>query len=215
MYTKIIWFELAAFMFSLIALPTMWKIRYLRIYPLLLFIVVVVEGYYSFFPVKSFHNAEVYNIQVPLQYICYLLILYYAAVGKGFKVFLLMSVVGIFLFTILTNIFFTQKGHSNIWSYSLCSIIIIVGIIWKFYEMLKNPVEFNFLRNPFFYMLFAFLLFNLVTLPYFSMGNWLYTTKTYRNVYLMLERVTSFINYVLYTTYSIAFVWIVQKKGIY
>jgi hypothetical protein len=150
-----------------------------------------------------------------LQYLCYLLILYFAATGKGFKMFLLGSIVAVILFATISNIYFTPKGYSNVLSYSFCSIIAIVGIVWKLYEMLKNPLEFNFLRNPFFYMLFAFLIFNLGTLPYFSMTNWLYNTHEYRNIYFLLVKVMSVLNYILYSTYSIAFIWILQKKVSY
>ena len=200
-------------MLSLGTLPFIWKNSYLRIYPLLLFIVVAVEGYYSFFPVGNYVNPEVYNVQVPLQYICYELILYYAATGKGLRMFSGVSVFIIVIFTIISNPYFSRIHQSNIWSYSICSILSIAGILWKFYEMLKNPMEHNFLRNPFFYMLFAFLIFNLGTLPYFSMANWLYTTKGYRNIYHMLESVTSFLNCLLYAVYSFAFIWIIRKKG--
>jgi hypothetical protein len=215
MYKEIIWFELAAFALSLVALPKIWKSSYLRIYPFLLLIVVVVEGYFNFIPQKRFRNADVYNIQVPLQYLCYLAILYFAAAGRGFKIFLVGSMAAVIFFAIITNIYFTPKGYSNVLSYSFCSIITIVGIVWKFYEILKNPLEFNFLRNPFFYMLFAFLIFNLGTLPFFSMSNWLYNTQEYRDIYFLLIKAMSVLNYILYTTYSIAFIWILQKKVSY
>lgn len=215
MYTEIIWFELAAFVLSLVAIPKIWRSNFMRIYPFLLLIIVAVEGYFRFIPQKNYHNADVYNIQIPLQYLCYLLILYFSAREKGFKIFLLASMALVTLFTIITNIYFTPKGYSNVLSYSFCSIIIIIGIVWKFYEMLKNPLEFNFLRNPLFYMLFAFLIFNLGTLPYFSMANWLYSTHGYKNVYLVLIQAMSILNYMLYTTYSIVFIWIIQKKVSY
>jgi hypothetical protein len=85
----------------------------------------------------------------------------------------------------------------------------------KFHEMLQNPTEFNFLRNPFFYMLFAFLLFNVGTLPYFTMGNWLYYSLERRDILIVLINVMSIFNCVLYGTYSMAFVWIILRKESY
>ena len=215
MYTEIIWFELAAFILSLIALPLIWKSKYLRIYPFLLLIVVTVEGYFKFFPQQSAINTGTYNIQVPLQYVCYLLILYYAANSKQFKTFMVAAICMLIVFNAVSLIYFTPKNYYNVWGYCFCSLLIIISIIWKFYEMLKNPLEFNFLRNPFFYMLFAYLLFNLTTLPYFSMANWLYHTKKYKSFSWALANVMSVMNYVLYTTYSIAFIWMIRKKDIY
>ncbi|MGC4038673.1 MAG: hypothetical protein QM764_22105 [Chitinophagaceae bacterium] len=214
MYEAIIWFEIAAFVLSLLALPVIWKSRYMRIYPLVLFIVVAVEGYYSFFPVATYVNPEVYNIQIPLQYVCYHMILFYAGDGKVFRFYLIIAIVAIVVFTAVSN-YLVTAGHSNVWSYSFCSILIIIGIVWKCYEMLKDPASFNFLRNPFFYMLFAFLIFNLGTLPYFSMANWLYHTTQYRYVFNILVSVMSILNFILYTTYSICFIWIIRKKGFY
>lgn len=215
MYTIIIWFELAAFVLSLVALPLIWKSKYLRIYPFLLLIVVTVEGYFKFFPQETAINAWAYNIQIPLQYVCYLLILYYAATSKQYKIFLVAAICMLIVFNAVSLIYFTPKNYTNVWGYCFCSLLIIIAIIWKFYEMLKNPFEFNFLRNPFFYMLFAYLLFNLITLPYFSMANWLYHSEKYKYLGEALANVMSVLNYVLYTTYSIAFLWMIRKKAIY
>jgi len=215
MYNNLIWFELTAFLLSLVALPVLWKSSYLRVYPVLLLIVTGVEGFYYLFPEKTSGNARVYNIQIPLQYTCYLLILYYAADNKQLKHFIAGMLWLLAVFCILTTILFMKPGDLNVWSYSLCSVLTLIATIGKFYEMLKNPAGLDFLQNPFFYMLFAFLLFNLITLPYFSMGKWLYYTKGFRNVSMMLYYVSYLLNYLLYIVYTICFVWILRRKGIY
>jgi len=211
----IIWCEIAAFVLSLFALPVIGRSRYLRLYPVLLFIIVAAEGYVNFFPQRSIFNSDIYNIQVPLQYVCYLLILYYAAGTKQYRYFLLAAIVMVVFFNGVGVAFFVQRNNYNAWGYCFCSFLLIIAIIWKFYEMLKNPHEFNFLRNPFFYMLFAYLLFNLITLPYFSMANWLYHMRQYRHLSYLLANVMSVLNYVLYATYSIAFIWMIRKKATY
>lgn len=211
----IIWFELAAFACSLLALPFTGTQKFLRIYPALLLLIVMVEGYYTLVAASNHGSALVYNIQVPLQYICYLFILYLATGKKGFRIFVLVLIGCIIVFTLSTNPYFNSKGYSNVWSYSFCSIVTIPAIVYTFYEMLKNPIGYNFLRNPFFYMLFAFLLYNMVTLPYFIMANWQFQTKAYENIHLILANVMSIMNYVLYTVYSISFLWIIRRKVTY
>ena len=117
--------------------------------------------------------------------------------------------------TASTTSSFSVNGQFDVYSYSLCSILLIIAIILKFYEMLQSPLEFNFLRNPFFYMLFAFLLFNVGTLPYFAMANWLYFVKGSKATVTVLANVMSVLNYILYSVYTIAFIWIMRMKASY
>jgi len=221
MYLQIIWFELLAFVCSLIALPVIWKSKYLRIFPFLMLIIVAVEGFYKFFITDRWtNNAPVYNVQVPLQYVCYLLMLYYSARNVNFKRFLIVGLIILVAFNAITTIYFTPEHYSNVWGYCCCSIIAIIGIIAKFYEMVitTRTSKYDFLKDPFFYMLFAFLFYNLVTLPYFGMANWLYYTNKfneYNGIYRAFTKVMSVTNYILYTTYSIAFIWIARTKVIY
>lgn len=213
----ITYFEIAAFGASIVAWPYIQKSRHLRLFPLLLFIIVVVEVFLtlnkeSFF----FYNAIIYNVQVPLQHLLYLYILYAAMEGKRARSIVLVSASILVVVAVISTIFLTQGNRINSIAYCTGSVFIIAGILLKFHEMLQNPTEFNFLRNPFFYMLFAFLLFNVGTLPYFTMGNWLYySMEGGRDILIVLINVMSIFNFVLYTTYSIAFVWMILKKESY
>ena len=62
-------------------------------------------------------------------------------------------------------------------------------------------------------MLFAFMLFNVGTLPFFAMSNWLYFVRTNTDILFMMQNVMSVLNYILYTTYTIVFIWMIQRKG--
>lgn len=207
------YFEFVAFLTSLLAFPIIKKSKYLRLFPLLLFIIVLVEVYQLFFMSKGSVNAWIYNIQIPLQHLLYLLILHQAVEQSSYKRFLVASGVTLIVFSILTNLFIVEDKHFNVQAYCLGSVLVIIGILVKFYEMLQNPTDFNFLRKPFFYMLFAFLLFNVGTLPYFAMGNWLYFVTTHKDILMMLANVMSVLNYILYTTYTAMFLWMIQRKG--
>jgi len=207
------YFEFVAFLSSLLALPIIKKSKYLRLFPLLLFIIVLVEVYQLFFMSKGSVNAWIYNIQIPLQHLLYLIILHQAVEQTSYKRFLLASSVALIVFSTLTNLLIIEDKHFNLQAYCLGSVLVIIGILMKFYEMLQNPTDFNFLRQPFFYMLFAFLLFNVGTLPYFAMGNWLYFVTTHKDILMMLANVMSVLNYILYTTYTVMFIWMIQRKG--
>lgn len=211
----ITYFEIAAFIASLLAWHVIHKSRYMRLFPLLLFVIVSVEVYLTFFHTPGRRvNAWIYNIQVPVQHLLYLAILYFATYHRKYKQLLIISMIVLVVFAMLSGFFLVEREQFNVYAYCMGSVFIIMGIIFKFYEMLQNPDEFNFLRKPFFYMLFAFLIFNVGTLPYFAMGNWLYTTKGYESYYQILINVMSILNYILYATYTIQFLWMV-KKGSY
>jgi hypothetical protein len=207
----ITFFEIAAFLASLAAWPMIRRSSYLRLFPFLLFVIVSVEVYEAFLRSKN-ENTWVYNIQIPIQYLFYLAILYFSFEKKEYREIIILFSVIFVLFTFFSAIKLTPPAHLNTYSYCLGSLFIIIGIILKFYEILKDPTHFDFLKNPYFYILFAYLLFNVGTLPYFSMGYWLYYKMGYVNAVKILNNVVSVLNYVLYGTYTLAFLWIIRMK---
>lgn len=209
----ITYFEIAAFASSIIAWPVIRKSDHLRWFPLLFFIIVSVEVHQTFFRSSDQSvNAGIYNVQVPIQHLLYLIILYFACKGASFRNFLKVAAILFVLFAVTTGLFFTPSDRFNVLAYCAGSLLIIIGIMIKFYEMLQHPTDFNFLKDPFFYILFAYLLFCVATLPYFAMSNWLYFVSSYKNIVRMFANVMSILNYVLYSTYTIAFIWMILRK---
>ncbi len=215
----ITWLEMSALIASMVALKKIRHSKSLRLFPVLLGVIVTVEAYETFLapntPAHKANNVDIYNVQVPVQHLIYLFILYYAAESRLYKKYLLAGAALFAVFAVATDLFFTPKNRFNAMAYCFGAICIIGGIVAKFYEMLQNPSDFNFLRNPFFYMLFAYLLFLVGTLPYFTMSNWLYFVKGYKTTVYILVNVMSVLNITLYATYTIAFLWMTQKKGSY
>jgi hypothetical protein len=212
MYRYITYFEIAAFLASLIAWPKIRKINYLRWFPLLLFVIVGVEAYQTLpRSPEEYNNAWLYNWQVPLQHLLYLLILHQASGNHNIRRCLVLAAGVFIIFTVITS-FLISSGEYNTLSYCVGMVFIIGGILISFYEMLQDPGDHNFLRRPFFYMLFAYLLFNVGTLPYFVMANWIGDAKPSRDLLQILANVMSVLNFILYTTYTFAFLWIRQMK---
>lgn len=208
--------EVVAFIMSIVAFPQLWKSHYLKWFPLLLFIVVAVEVVQTFF--RDFlgdNNSAIYNIQIPLQHLLYMLILYRAMTRPIVKKMIAGAAVFFMIFTIMTVTFYTAPGKFNVLSYCLGATIMVVAILCKFYEMLQSPTDFNFLKIPFFYILFACLLFNLATLPYFLMSNWLYSMQANREILTVLITVMSVFNILMYSTYALVFLWMKVRKGSY
>lgn len=208
--------EITAFTASLIAWPWIKNTGYLRWFPVLLFIIAFVEGAQEFFrPYFPYFNSDFYNIQVPLQHLLYLLILYHAIISPVKKRFIIVSGAAFIAITLVTLIFYTKPDRFNVLSYCAGSGMLILWILIRFYEMLEKPSDFNFLQTPFFYMLFACLLFNVGTLPYFLMTNWLHFIQEHREITVVFIRVMGVLNCILYGTYTLAFLWIRLKKAHY
>ncbi|RFM27627.1 hypothetical protein DXN05_13005 [Deminuibacter soli] len=208
--------EIAAFIASLLALKTIWRTPALRIFPLLLGLVAIVETYEEFFANNTSPvNVNVYNIQVPLQHLLYLVIIYFSLGNKRYRKYILFFIITFIVAAIALTLFASVNNRFNAKVYCVGAIYIVCSIVLKFYDMLQNPADFNFLRNPFFYMLFAYLLFLVGTLPYFTMSNWLYFVKGYKTTVQMLVYVSTVLNIILYSTYTIAFLWMTRKKDFY
>lgn len=208
--------EIGAFLCSLLAWPVLKRSKHLRWFPLLLFIVAFVETAQAFFrPYFPYFNSTFYNVQVPAQHVLYLVILWEALSSKLKKTLLVISGMGFILLTIITLIWFTEINHFNVLSYCIGSTLLIVWILVVFYDMLQDPANLNFLRIPFFYMLFACLLFNVGTLPYFLTVNWLHFIQKHREITQIFIDVIGVLTCILYSTYAICFVWMRLKKAPY
>jgi len=211
MSSVITYFEIAAFVSAWIAWPQLRKSKYMWLFPFLLLIVVAVEAHQTFFRTAPI-NAHIYNALIPLQYLFYLAILWLSLKDKRFRKFVLASTVLFIILACVSVLFLHQKGRINTLMFGSGSIAIIIAILLKFYDMLENPVDYNFLKNPFFYILFAYLFFRVGTLPYFTMGNWLYYDLDRPDIVGILVSVMSVFNCILYGTYTIVFLWIALRK---
>ncbi|MEM6523423.1 MAG: hypothetical protein AAF693_06520 [Bacteroidota bacterium] len=208
--------EISAFVASLIALPVLKRRPYLLLFPLLLLPVVLVEGYQAFInPDKGSTTEFIYNFQVPLVQLLYLIMLAWSMESLRKRKWILIATLVFLGFSIITILYYLGEAKFNVLSYSLGCIFLTAGILIKFYEMLKSPTKFDFLKDPFFYMLFAFLLFNMGTLPYFSMANWLYYSIGNHDLVIILYNAMMILNLLLYFTYTICFLWMRAMKDSY
>lgn len=208
------YFELAAFLASLFAWRQLKSSPHLIWFPVLLFVVVVVEVPMIMFRLQlPLNNALIYNIQVPLQHLIYLQVLRLSLRRLNWKRFALFSAITLAAFATITTLWVTPAGQFNVLAYCLGLLFISICILAQFYEMLQNPVNLNFLKDPYFYILFVFLLFSVVTLPYFGMINWLTWIASNADLMRAFNWVMSIFNCLLYATFTFAFVWMKLKKA--
>jgi hypothetical protein len=211
MYRYIIWFELSACIFSLGALPVIWKSRYLRIYPL------VLVSHFVYYVCREFELIE-YGPLIAFMALFVedggiMVILYFAIINRSFKIFLAVAIFAQFSLDIIISFYFNRVEFLSWLSGSLSSLFVITAILWKFYEMLKNGLELNFLHTPFFYMLFVFLAYNLISWINVSIASWV--SNEYAGAFDLMVHVSDFQSCFLYFTYSNAFIWMIWKEDIY
>ena len=212
----ITYFEIAAFIASLIAIPALKKKPFMLLFLVILFLVLAVEIPLTFFDLGSSEiNSPIYNLQIPIIQLLYMLL-----IGKSFQqvaAFQLLkwAMIIFVFFTTVTVLLYNPVTKFNVLSYSAGTLILVISMLYKFYEMLRSPKNSNFLRDQFFYMLFAYFIFSLGSFPMLAMANWLYYTAGMKDLVLILGYVMSILNYLLYTTYTVCFVWMRVTKVYY
>lgn len=205
------YFEVGAFLASLFAWQKIKHIKYLRLFPFLLVGIVAGElaGAYILYATKK-NNALLYNICItPFINIMYYGIVYLALQNSKLKKGIIVFAILYAPFAILTTLrWYNNENSYNILSHSIGSLFLIISLFRLFYEMLLNPFEFDFLKRPSFYIFFALLLFHVASLAYFVMANWLIGHAESKEFLNALVTVLNVLNYILYGTYIIVFIWI-------
>lgn len=203
------YFELAAFVTSLIAWPELRKSSYLKIFPFLLGMIVAGEFYgYYLVVIKGRDSLWFYNIFNPCQFFLYLLILYLAVRSKMFKKVLLTGGFLIIVFVLIWLESFYVKF--NIYMYFLGTLLVIIGVSRVIYETMEAQEE-VFLKLPVFYMFFSILVFYSGTLPMMIMNNWLGEFDFSESVRQIIVLIFTILNLILYGTYTFCFLWIRRK----
>jgi len=185
----------------------------MRLFPFLLFFIAIGELFGYYLAVKYRNNLWFYNLLNPVMHLLYFAIMYFAIKSKKFKTFILTGG-AVYIIVSSTTYFLYCYGKDvfNQWMYVLGISILIVCLVRKLYEMLEDPQDLDFLRNPFFYILIFTLLFYTVTIPDFAILNWVSDVNI--NSLALVNNVSDFLNILLYAAYTIAFLWI-RKTGLY
>ncbi|HAA14151.1 MAG TPA: hypothetical protein DCE41_21635 [Cytophagales bacterium] len=207
------WFEIAAMAASWLAIQQIRQSPSLWVFPVLLTIIVGVDSTQIIFQTGAYHNNTlIYNLQEPIIWLLYASSLYLAFNAPKFKRITVGSGLLYLLVAIITMPYYLREQQFNVILVAVGSALIIGLILLKLYEMLESPMGFNFLRKPYFYILFLYLIFNVSTLPYFTMVNWLVYDLGREDIIKVLKNVMSVMNVLLYATYTVCFLWIRVTK---
>ncbi|MEL6537594.1 MAG: hypothetical protein AAFQ98_19395 [Bacteroidota bacterium] len=214
MFHYITWFEIASLAAAIVALPVLWKQSPMRILFVLLLLIVGVELYQTIqFRINpGQNNSSLYNFFAPLQWLLYGVMLHRILQSRTNRKALGVLIAIFLAITLISLPGYLRTQQYNVISHAAGTLMIVSGVFLAFYEMLKSPISLNFLKHPYFYLLFFLLFFMVGTAPYFVMGNWVYFNMGRPDLAMVLNNVMSILNYLLYTVYTICFVWMRVTK---
>jgi hypothetical protein len=205
-----IYFEVAAFLTSVI---TWYKLRHTKLrwfLPYLFFIVLVeLTGRYIKKELNQ-NNAWLYNMSVPIEYLFYTFIFCIHYRTKWFRQLAEMFIIGFFLYASIT---FLAKGitgtfHSSFLLYGSL-FMLLFGCLY-FYEILNTDEKLILLKEPIFWVASGIFLFNAGEFFYNLFFNLLRENKL-DNQLKLFSSINNKLIWVLFTCFSIAFIWISRR----
>ena len=151
MYNLLTYLEIAAFISSIFAWNKIKTSKYMRLFPFV-FLLIAVSELFGEYLAKVYHNNTwFYNIYDPIMFLLYFAIMYYSVNNKNFKKFIVIISIIYVLISVCSFSYYYQKEAFNELMYTCGTLILIICIVRKLYELLEDPVRLDFLKIPFFY----------------------------------------------------------------
>jgi hypothetical protein len=198
------YFELAAFIISVLCYPRLRGTPF-RAFPFFLFFIILVELAGRYISMVLYHrNAWLYNISTTVEFVFYAYIFGLQLKDPAFKKATSRFMI-FYPMLVLLNLLFIQ-GFLRFHSYTMVigSILMIIFCCLYFYELLQNPQEGDLLRDPMFWISTGILFFYLGDLSYNLLFNLLqeYAANTGGKLF---QSINNNLILMLYTCFIIAF----------
>lgn len=160
------------------------------------------------------NNTWIYNILIVLSYILYITYFRYNLANKLFRK-VLMVLVGIFAISTISNLFISDVFFSELSTLTdvLGSIILLLSVLFYFYEVLLSEKVLIFYKLLAFYVAIGALIFHLTITPidiYFE-----YAKDSDSNFFKFRGFVLRSANIFMYTCYAIGFIVCLRKNKSY
>ena len=183
---------------------------YLKLFPLFLFIVLLVEGLSSYMASKNKNNVPEYNLLAIFEFCFYLWLFSFIIIStRGKKIARL--IVPVYLIAAVSNLLFIQKINTiNTITYSLGGLVIISFCIYYFLELFRLPQSVKLTSNPSFWICVGLLFFYCCSFPLIGLINyWMHISKfLIRNFSLIVNILHIF----LYSLFTIAFLCRIRTR---
>jgi hypothetical protein len=186
------------------------KATHWRYFPVYLAIIVMAELTGKYLGLQKLYsiNLAFYNyFVIPLEILFFIWLFYKEFAHTTYKR-LPIAAACIYTGCWITEMFITPKvphfwiGYFSYTVGILMLLILILAYLYKF----VNSKEMIFLKeNMMFWVCMGIFVFYSFSLPYFGMGNYLYSH--YEKLYLTYSKAIYGLNYIMYGLFTIAFIW--------
>lgn len=175
---------------------------YMKLFPVFIFVTIVVEIIGGMLMDRGIPNVLLYNLFFTVEFVFYLFILRNFVHSRKVKK-LIFYISLVYPVLALINIFFIQVNTFESITYSLGCLLIVGVCVYYFLELFQLPHSVNLKREPAFWICSGLLFFYCCSFPLFGLNNYLLSTS---GVILQnLTSILSVINILLYSLFTIAF----------
>jgi hypothetical protein len=183
---------------------------YWKYFPLYLGIIVVCEmaGKYLNYTGHNSLKVGLYNFFViPLE-IFFFVSIFYKEFEKLSVRWLPIAAACIYFVCWLADMFIISK-YPNWWFHSFSytvGILLMLVLILTFLYILATGNDILFIKsNIMFWVCLGLFVFYFCSLPFFGVGNYLFAH--YKNIYIGYAHATYILNFIMYSLFTIAFIW--------
>jgi len=176
--------------------------KYLKTFPFFLLVTIIIEIIGKILANERVNATMMYNVFTTFEFIFYLYILRGIIYKVKVKKIILWLIV-IYPVLVLINIIFfqTETFHTN--TYALGCLLIVAACIYYFLELFQSTHSVNLVREPAFWICSGLLFFYTCSFP--MVGLWNHLPGLPRIILKNLNTVIHFLNILLYSLFSIAF----------
>ena len=186
---------------SIFILPKKDVPRYLKLFPLFLFMTLVVELIGATFMARN--NAPLYNFITIFEFVFYLYIIKEIIHNRGVKNAIIALMI-LYPILALSNIFFVQRSiyRWHVTTYSVGCLAITLCCIYYFFELFNSNVFVNLKREPAFWIITGLLFFYTCSFPIFGFANFISGLSV---IAKNIGAVLVIINVILYILFAVGF----------
>ena len=174
-------------------------------FPFFLFLSSVVEFLGDYMSSNNGNNAPLYNFFSVFELTFYLFFFTYLFKQPFIRRAIRIVIPLYFVLTLMNIVFWQGVNNFHTYTYILGCILIVVLSIGYFYFLFRFPEPGKLTDNPYFWIVTGIMFFHACSFSYLGLMNFI--TKTMQQYTWVLFFVNDLLNVLLYTSFSIAFLW--------
>lgn len=187
------------------------KYDYLKLFPIYLVIIAVIQAIGILLSGKSISNTLLYNFITPLECCFYFYMFYLIFRSPAVKKLLLFISFGFALFCGINMLFIQGINMFNTISYAVGSLLIVSACIYYFFQLFQHTGAGSPAREPAFWISSGLLFFYACTFPLLGLINFLQTAPiVIRNNF---GTILFLLNIFLYSSFTIAFLCRIKVRN--